>query len=574
MPNNIGTLITAPIRPQDPNDPIPSAHSNEILGGVHHKLDIVDRDSIIPERRYIGMFCTVEDDGTGSAKTYQLLNTLDNTGWVEFSSGSGSDTLGSPTDGTYTDGFFQWPADNTYKKDDAIDDLNTMLKKLAPPPPPDLSTLVLIIDNLYTALESGTGTTHADCIDDNTPRAYVSQAFGDGANGVLDAEIDSTNMGSITLTTNNDVGSDNDLFITSDTDPYVGVAGEGLYSQLEAYILPVTPLSVDEHIFVMKHSITGNTPDKHVHIDDPDNANISSPSIGLPASCTRYVSGVPSLDVGDTLDCTYTIDDAVRSHYINALSRIESLAINNIDVSLSIIPTAYTSVTMNNITTTTINNIYVENIIINIMGRNSKSILGTPLATNTNARIDTISDETPRVISGTGQYPTNGYGGSFDSTVSLRSTYVDELQMLDNRYGTPNGDYSTNNPTAGPDYSTGMGSGTRWVTFKPVTLNNNSAFTLTLPNPIGTWSGVETNGIEIYYKVEGVTGWLNGNSSYPGVGSPVNDGDKGMVYSESTTNIKKCTFGSTVRSGELYIRIGLPNNSDKKFGNIIISNIV
>lgn len=91
MAQNTGTLITASIRPNDSLDPIASAFSSEIKGGLHTTENISERDQIIEERRDWGMLCYVKNENT----TYQLIfgkvNTdiNDNNNWEEFS-GSGS----------------------------------------------------------------------------------------------------------------------------------------------------------------------------------------------------------------------------------------------------------------------------------------------------------------------------------------------------------------------------------------------------------------------------------------------------------------------------------------------------
>ena len=91
MAQNIGTLVTAAIRPNDSLDLIASAFANEVMGGLHRANDITDRNSIIDARREWGMMCYVISD----TKTYQLSygygSTIisDNNNWIEFS-GSGS----------------------------------------------------------------------------------------------------------------------------------------------------------------------------------------------------------------------------------------------------------------------------------------------------------------------------------------------------------------------------------------------------------------------------------------------------------------------------------------------------
>lgn len=93
MSQNLGTLISAPIRPNDSNDPIASAFAKEIKGGLHVATASSDRDSIIVQRREWGMMCYVINDN----QTYQLeynyssTNITDNANWKPFSgSGGGS----------------------------------------------------------------------------------------------------------------------------------------------------------------------------------------------------------------------------------------------------------------------------------------------------------------------------------------------------------------------------------------------------------------------------------------------------------------------------------------------------
>lgn len=91
MAQNIGTLVTAAIRPNDSNDPIASAFASEVKGGLHLATSIIDRDNIIDERRDWGMMCYV----TNEDKTYQLrynyvsTDINNNNNWVEFSGSAG-----------------------------------------------------------------------------------------------------------------------------------------------------------------------------------------------------------------------------------------------------------------------------------------------------------------------------------------------------------------------------------------------------------------------------------------------------------------------------------------------------
>ena len=95
MAQNVGTLVSAAIRPNDTLDPIASAFAREIMGGLHTATASGDRDAIIFERREWGMMCYLINDN----KTYQLdynyadTDIMNNSNWVEFSgSGGGGDS--------------------------------------------------------------------------------------------------------------------------------------------------------------------------------------------------------------------------------------------------------------------------------------------------------------------------------------------------------------------------------------------------------------------------------------------------------------------------------------------------
>lgn len=86
MARNIGTLITAPIRPNDSRDRIATAYSSEIKGGLHTVMTIQDRDNIIPQRREWGMLCYVVNENNYYILKYGHYNNniTDNRNWIKF----------------------------------------------------------------------------------------------------------------------------------------------------------------------------------------------------------------------------------------------------------------------------------------------------------------------------------------------------------------------------------------------------------------------------------------------------------------------------------------------------------
>jgi hypothetical protein len=92
---NIGTLVSAAIRPNSSLDRVATAFANEIKGGQHGYATITERDSLILERREWGMLVTVYNDNiANNNKTYQLkygyvdTNILNNSNWIEFGGSS------------------------------------------------------------------------------------------------------------------------------------------------------------------------------------------------------------------------------------------------------------------------------------------------------------------------------------------------------------------------------------------------------------------------------------------------------------------------------------------------------
>lgn len=96
MAQNIGTLISASIRPNDSLDLIASVYSNEALGGLHSYATLLDRDTIITERRQWGMMVNIYNDSPYNGNyqlTYGFVDTdiNNNANWVKLNT-TNSDT--------------------------------------------------------------------------------------------------------------------------------------------------------------------------------------------------------------------------------------------------------------------------------------------------------------------------------------------------------------------------------------------------------------------------------------------------------------------------------------------------
>jgi hypothetical protein len=247
--------------------------------------------------------------------------------------------------------------------------------------------------------------------------------------------------------------------------------------------------------------------------------------------------------------------------------------------SLSPKPFSGQSVTLTSQSLTATTNKYSESPTITFYGYNAINGVGTSSPQSLGSyRIDTVSNENRLRNAANGENPTfypSVFGSTYTSSERIvgnvsNTSYNYELQLLNGSYQVPSGNYTS---YGGYDYSS-PGSDTRFVLLTGSPLSSVNSVTITFNGTSGTWSAAAngvTSGLFLNVKVGGI-GWIDGNAAYPGSGSPSGNGDPAMVAAPaSTATSKQITFGSTARSGTIYVRIGLPTGSDKKFTGITIS---
>lgn len=520
-----------------------------------------------------------------SADAYKLLRIKGDFSGFEVVSGqqalagggnSVSGKLNAPTDGTYGG-----PSGNPAKVaigdlyEDAFDKVATLLGKMVPPPPNNLSAMTLALTSSYTALAAGSGASHT--VTDNTSptvtpglAATFANSFADSDNGTLSATVDSVQAGLITLTTGDDSGTTNgSLTIISEFDPYAGQSGKaGLYKAMTAKVVP-TGLNVGLHTVVLIHSLTGQT-SVAFYVDDPGSPTLSNLQI-QPSGTTAYKSGVPYYAAGATMAVRFAAAGAVQSHYSTGpvVTITTNVSSGTVQKSPASAPAAYSTYSDNG-QATVVGGVYTEAVQASVTAYNSKQVASAPSTVSSSIRVDTIGTEA-RVTSGTGQFPTSGYGQAYDSTLSLASNKA--LQYLAGAYRYPPAvSYAASLP-AGPDYSAltpDTYNNMRWVTFQFGTVSSATSVSFTLQSASGFTATLQS-GFALYVRVDGATptaGWVDGNAAYSGTGSPTNNGDGALDVSQSTTTFKRITFGSTVRTGTVFVRIGIPQGSSLFFGGI------
>ena len=216
--------------------------------------------------------------------------------------------------------------------------------------------------------------------------------------------------------------------------------------------------------------------------------------------------------------------------------------------------------------------------------------------------VDVYADKSNRRNAGNVEFPAYGtnattqYGGSaFSMSTVLTTANFYELMQFGNNIQWPNKDFSWVNHPAQTESNSDIylntniasSSGTniggqyyRWFCKKFTgVLSGSSGFTVNISGDSG-WSGSphDTN-VKIYaIAVNGsteLTTWMDCNTSpgfQPGDPNPgtVADGDLCVLNASSDVDTKVCTFGTANYTGDLYIRVGLKDNTDK-FTDITIS---
>jgi hypothetical protein len=517
----------------------------------------------------------------------------------------------TPPDGQWTDGLLALGGTTIVE---ATDQINEILAKLAPPKPVNLSTMTLALTGVspYSAAESGSGTVRTISVVDSvrpaatTPTGTdsITTLFYDGESGNLIAYVDGANAGSKTLSALSDTGTFGSLVITADNDPWAGTAGkQNFWKGLRAQIAPTADLALGVHNYHLTHSSSGSTPDLTFYVDNPAaTMSITGASISAYPPMSKYLSGVPSVQPSAQFGISGFTAVGVVGKFYNS-TKVAAVACNVSGVSTqnlaaSVVPAApvdgsYGDATVANITVVMPASAYSEAINFTLTPFNTKAVAGTTTVLTSDYRIDTTT-ETERVLSGdaTNMYPTidtsAGCGATYDSQASLVGVYTGELQKVNGIYRWPANTYTAfvGSTGAGPDYSSAAGNAIsgqsgnwRWVTIKfPAVFSNNSAFTLTF---IGALAGFSADANQVtanmllFTKVVGSsgTGWLNANAAYPGSGTPVNDNDAAMVAGSSSSSIKRITFGTQVRTGDLYVRIGIRQTSGLQFGGVSVGSL-
>jgi hypothetical protein len=489
---------------------------------------------------------------------------------------SGSTVIGEAEDQQgYVDGIFTDFTPNT-PVGTAIDRFNELFLLLSPTPPSTswvgaFSNLA-ISSPLYNGRALTTGSAVSNITIDTTPDFNVTDTVGiNAAAKALPSGVDTltfTVSDSVAGTLETEVinsgstGNASGIIQYTVADPYFGESGKaGFWTGITAFSVAgsVTTLTPN----ATQRTLTFSYPNAgsltlNYYVDSPLTVTIGTISATMP-SMTRYVSGVPSLATGDNITGIGFNINNVASYFYAATSvwQINAGLVGGVTGDPDSIPTTNggTGVVTNKTATVLTGQYSDTSFSFTVRGRNSIGTYGgNTTYTNNTYRVDTVSNETLRRISGSGSYPAGGWGGTFDSSQSLLSSYNEELMLKNGVYQYPSGNYTLIN---GQDYS--AATGTRWVIFNLGTFTNNAAFTLNFIGSTGISVIYGQANLLVEVKISGATSWVDGDAAYSGSGNPGSgaDGVAAVVVGSSTETSRRITFGSVTYSGAIIVRIGL-----------------
>lgn len=243
----------------------------------------------------------------------------------------GGNTLETPADGTFTDGAVKsWQVGQTTYST-AIDDLNKMLGLLVPTPPPALSTKtlavgsnvrsgsnILLCNNVVsnTTITAGKPTAGQQVYHINTtPSASATiTSFGSGTTGSLNAIVNGTIDGTITLSSESNVGSNASLQILREAD--FPADKPGFWQELDAKISSTVAAGLNS--YKMTHTETGATNEAFFVYEAPTLPTVTNLVVAPTTVTVSSSSGVPHYSSGSILHADFKGSGLSTNVYLSA----------------------------------------------------------------------------------------------------------------------------------------------------------------------------------------------------------------------------------------------------------------
>ena len=516
-------------------------------------------------------------------------------------SGGGSGIISDPSDGAYGGSSGTMVGlESGLLIEDALDKIDTFLSKLAPPAPSSLNGQDLNLQGpTYTVYKESSTDLFSSVVETTFPKSTINGVF-DPESGDLFAHLNSLENGTLTLTNSDDSASDLTLEINSNYDPYDGQVGQaGFWSALNLSVDTSnlsSGLPIGEFTMKISHSSGDETNELTGYVGGP----ASSPSCSISnvdngTYITTSKDGAVSLAAGDQIICDVDINSVIDAYYnsstILQISSNGGTSSSTFNISESSTPNPPQNSTISFITKSisVLNNSFNNSFELKVRGRNYINQYGSyATSTDKNFYIDTTSQSSKRRDAGFGQFPIQGSNSGDYNTSSYENNNIllkEELQHINGKYQfPPQVDYSQYTPSS-LDYSSitgGSFSNYRWALFNIGSITDKTTVNVTISGASGSFSSDYDSLSKIisnflmYVRIDdgskNTNGWIDGNTAYPGVGNPLNDGDAGLVVSDSSNTLRSVTFGSAEKTGSVLVRVGIPQGDSKSFSDLILTS--
>lgn len=535
-----------------------------------------------------------------------------------------SDIGSDPSSGAWIDGFFNWDPSTLIL--DAFYDVTTFINEYVNSMPSNIPSNILEIQNQngFSARWYDDGSIEPNVFtDQELPVIETSKPMKSFDNGEISGYSDFVSPGTDVFTSAHSVVPTVHPPATNDT---INDAGLSLYlekndafasneelqgkffNQYEIQLSKTGSLlpASESIVYTMgiKYDSYNGTADENIefyieHIGSaPDLTNISATGVWS----SKYVSGIPVLEEGDIVKFSFDAENCVwffyhKDHIVKVLGPyVDELLLPQSDPSCtSPLPFANDGtqvVSFSDAESPILVDSFSDGITttFNLSAHNAKGTgaLGKTDVTSPAFKIyiDDISQETGvRYTSGTGTYPTTGYGNLYNSLKSQESLYSnEELQMWGGRYKYPSGDYTSSDMVdgssvniSGPDYDGFVG--IRWATFNLGEIENEKFISFIIKSAeninVDLNNGTTmSDGLYLQVRVDGTnptSGWVNANEAYNPllVENPSNDGEAALDLGSSTATFRRVTFGKQAKSGTLLVRIGFDYLANISFTDIV-----
>lgn len=528
--------------------------------------------------------------------TQKLLKYYDGYNIVVIGSGDSS-TLGIPSDFSWSDGLLFFTP-NT-KISDAIDNINEILKELAPENAYNLSTeLQLLTNNEYVRVSNLEinlpyilyGQKY-NCVNYQNVILYqkdILYQFADADKGVLklyynDVEIDSINLENLF----NENYRDSQQIYTPYLSDYLEILEIKKYNNFKLYqkgVFRINNLNLKLNGYIggkiqVKHIIDNqeySTAPFFIFYDENiNNPNIENDILIVNQENFKYLSGVKFYHQNSTVKYNFTVQNLFNNTYYDDVIFLISNELENDIISINEIPNiSYPVPKYNDIVNITNkiltlkNNIVSDKLELNVLckkplGRNTvKKYTFNNFLINTynqmsGDKVEYFQDEVYRLPK------TFNFDSIVTKTINVWDS-VDNLingdaQVFNGSLIYPQTNYNIYTPMQNVDYSTFIGD---QEYYRQIILNR------TTNNGILEFTGENFNNIDLYIKFPTQTGWLNLKKLFnlPDFTGSDNDGCAINIINaltKLTINWTISTFSSYYSNNIYYIKVVLKNKNAK-----------